>query len=122
MEIFSSARYFFAMTHLLLQNILIGIILMMVGLLTRLFPPKKPNSFYGYRTSRSMKTKSSWKVANEYFSGGLIIVSSASILIGLLTTIIIAKFSSLITIVATIGLIIGLFYKTEELLKAKDDH
>lgn len=110
------------MTDLLLQNILFGSIFMITGLLLRIFPPKKPNSFYGYRTARSMKTRSSWKVANEYFSGGMIMLSAASILIGLFTTIIVAKYSSAITIIATIGLLIGLFYKTEELLKGKEDN
>jgi uncharacterized membrane protein len=110
------------MSGLLIQNILIGVILMIAGLVTRVLPPKNPNSFYGYRTSRSMKTRSAWRLANEYFSGGMILISSASILIGLLTTIIIAKFSSIITITATIGLIIGLFYKTEVLLKQTEEN
>lgn len=110
------------MEDLLIQNILIGAILMTVGIISRTFPPKKPNSFYGYRTKRSMKTRSSWKIANEYFSGGIIMLSAASILIGLFTTIIAAKYSSAITIIATIGLLIGLFYKTEELLKGKEEN
>lgn len=109
------------MINLLLQNILLGIILMVVGILTRIFPPKKPNSIYGYRTNRSMKTRSSWKVANEYFSGGMIMLSAASVLIGLITTIIVAKYSSGITIIVTIGLLFGLIYKTEELLKGKEE-
>lgn len=49
-------------------------------------------------------------------------LSAASILIGLFTTIIVAKYSSAITIIASIGLLIGLFYKTEELLKGKEEN
>jgi uncharacterized membrane protein len=104
------------MENLLIQNILIGAILMIVGLLSRIFPPKKPNSFYGYRTKKSIKTRSSWKKANEYFSGGLIMLSAASILIGLFTTIIIAKYSTPITVGSTIILLIGLYFKTEKLI------
>lgn len=104
------------MTDLFLTNISLGFILMVVFLIMKAFPPKNPNSFYGYRTKRSMKTRSSWKLANEYFSGGGIILGSVSVIIGLLTTFTVAKYSTPITAGSTITLLIGLYFKTEQTL------
>ena len=102
------------MTDLFLTNISLGIILMVLFLLMKAFPPKNPNALYGFRTKRAMKTRSSWKLANEYFSGGGIILSSASVIIGILPTFLVAKYSTPITIGSTVVLLIGLYFKTEK--------
>lgn len=44
----------------------IGMVLFIVGLLFRIFPPKKINSIYGYRTTNSRRNLNTWKVANRY--------------------------------------------------------
>lgn len=36
------------------------------GAILRFFPPKKINSFYGYRTPRSMKNQENWDFAQKY--------------------------------------------------------
>lgn len=45
-----------------------------LGILFKLFPPKKINLMYGYRTTRSMKNIESWKVANSYAAQLMIII------------------------------------------------
>lgn len=42
--------------------------LVAVSLVFYLFPPKRINLFYGYRTFRSMKNKENWITANKYSS------------------------------------------------------
>ncbi|WP_291152585.1 SdpI family protein [Flavobacterium sp. UBA7680] len=50
---------------LILKNpvVLISFIIM---ILFKLFPPKNINSWYGYRTNNSKKTKSKWDFAQKY--------------------------------------------------------
>lgn len=51
-----------------LLPILVGIILIITGLITLKFPPKKINSFYGYRTKNSMKDIERWNFAQQFSS------------------------------------------------------
>lgn len=48
------------------EIIYLGTLFLLVGILLKLFPPKKINSFYGYRTSSSMKSEENWKFAQNY--------------------------------------------------------
>ncbi len=45
---------------------LIPLLIVVVGFLLFKFPPSKPNWFIGYRTSKSLKDKKTWKEANNY--------------------------------------------------------
>lgn len=42
-----------------------GIIVVLVGIMFLLFPPKKINRLYGYRTKASMKSQEAWDVAQK---------------------------------------------------------
>lgn len=39
---------------------------MAISVIFKLFPPKKINSFYGYRTTRSVKSQQAWDFAQRY--------------------------------------------------------
>ncbi len=54
------------MNEILILHIFTGSVLLGVGLAMKFIPPKKINSFYGYRTPRSMKNQSAWDEANSY--------------------------------------------------------
>lgn len=43
------------------------ILMVMIGMSWRNNPPKTINKVYGYRTTRSMKSKESWEFAHRYF-------------------------------------------------------
>ena len=47
----------------------VGLVFLAAGLIQRFFPPKKINSFYGYRTTNSMKSQPRWEFAQQYSSG-----------------------------------------------------
>lgn len=49
-----------------------GVIFVLVGCIMLVFPAKKINSFYGYRTSSSMKSQDRWDFAQHYSSKALI--------------------------------------------------
>ncbi|ESU31865.1 hypothetical protein G3A_14420 [Bacillus sp. 17376] len=50
------------------EGLLFGIIILLAGIILSLFPPKKINKIYGYRTSKSMRSKENWDKANRYSS------------------------------------------------------
>lgn len=61
--------------------LLCGCIFMIAGVVTYLFPPKKINPLYGYRTSSSMRSQERWEFAQRFSTIRMIIASLALILI-----------------------------------------
>ena len=53
--------------------ILVGPLFVVISLLTLLFPPKKINGLYGYRTRRSMSNQKSWDAAQKISSQVMLI-------------------------------------------------
>lgn len=52
---------------LLLMVLLTPAIMLIFGALWQTKPPKEVNGIYGYRTTRSMKSKEAWDYAHKYF-------------------------------------------------------
>lgn len=59
-------------------------LLFLFSILFYFFPPKKINSFYGYRTPKSMKNDTIWHFANSFFSKQFLIYASISFVAALL--------------------------------------
>lgn len=51
---------------MLLSNELVPALMLLFGWIFRKHPPKSINSFYGYRTSMSMKNTDTWNFAHSY--------------------------------------------------------
>lgn len=72
----------FQNTPLFLIPALTGVIYVILGIVMKLFPPKKINNLYGYRTTSSMKNQERWDFAQKRSSlqfmrlGTLLIVIS----------------------------------------------
>lgn len=64
------------MSQLLYFHLLLGPLLLVLAFIYKKFPPKKINSFYGYRTPRSMRSQESWDCANLFSANAFIIVSA----------------------------------------------
>lgn len=47
-------------------NLIIPVIMLFFGVKFKKHSPKNINGFYGYRTSRSMKSKETWEFAHKY--------------------------------------------------------
>jgi uncharacterized membrane protein len=67
----------------------IGSLFLLIGIITYSFPPKKINTWYGFRTPSSQRNQQTWDVANKYaalycIKAGAILVI-AGVLIGILT-------------------------------------
>jgi uncharacterized membrane protein len=59
----------------ILLHLLVGPLLLVLSFLYKKFPPKKINQFYGYRTSRSMKSQEAWDCANLYSAHAFIVIA-----------------------------------------------
>lgn len=46
-----------------------------LGLIFLRWPPKKTNSFYGYRTQRSMQSQEAWQCANQFWPKAFLAVA-----------------------------------------------
>lgn len=100
----------------------IALISFIVILIFTIFPPKSINSWYGYRTVRSMKNKEQWRFAQKYSANlGLIIISIVLIIQCVLYLI---YGSTAVTDLTTVGLwLIGmaiLIFSVENKLKKRE--
>ncbi|MEY2693408.1 MAG: hypothetical protein RIT03_1799 [Bacteroidota bacterium] len=48
------------------QTFLVGVIFVIAAVVVYIFPPKKINDFYGYRTSGSKKSQEAWDFSQRY--------------------------------------------------------
>ncbi len=53
-------------TFLFIMTMMMPILMILIGLLWKKHPPKQINSFYGYRTARSMQSQEAWDFAHAY--------------------------------------------------------
>jgi uncharacterized membrane protein len=63
----------------------VGIIFCILGLISKIFPPKKINWIYGYRTSSSMKNIDTWNVANKYSTELMLMEGIVLTIVGVVT-------------------------------------
>ena len=101
--------------------ILVGSIFTVSGMITYIFPPKRVNYIYGYRTSSSMKSYERWKFAQNY-SRKLMIIYGISMLVisclGLFVSIS-EKIDFYIGLILPLLSTVFIFVKTEKALKTK---
>lgn len=101
----------------------VGIIFIIAGYISRVFPPKKINLLYGYRTLNSMKSKERWDFAQSYSSQ--LMIQSGVLIFLLCFASLFLRFSEVIEVVIALGWVITLtiyiFIKTEKALKVQFD-
>lgn len=68
--------------HIFLILVPFGSITLLAGVTMKIFPPKKINSFYGYRTINSMKNQANWDFAQVFFGKLAIKIGLINICIG----------------------------------------
>ena len=57
------------------------LILTVIGLVFWMYPPKKINEFYGYRTTRSRKSQEAWDFAQRYSAKLMTILGLAALIV-----------------------------------------
>lgn len=106
---------------LLQLPLLCGIIFMIAGLVLYVFPPKKINSLYGYRTSGSMKSLERWHFAQRFsalkmMQGSVLLLFSS--FLGLLIKIK-GEMALIPGVLFTLLVVFFVLYSTEKALKNK---
>ncbi len=97
-----------------------GIAIILTAIIMTIFPPKKINSFYGFRTNRSMKNQENWDFAQQHFSRQLIFAGLITIFVSF-TGLLLNSTATYWMIIALIILVLILLFftlKTENALKA----
>lgn len=111
---------------LLIMTLLIPVLMIFIGRLWKSNPPNKINDFYGYRTTRSMKSMETWNFAHRYYgrlwfiSG--IILTPATLLVMLLFHNEYEAVSVILLTIQTIVIILEIFPTEAALKKNFDEH
>ncbi len=100
-------------------SIVIGFVFFVIGVLFQIFPPRKINSLYGYRTSRSMKNQQSWDfsqnmAAKELIKTGIVLLGISFLLLKFSTVSNEVNFVGLFLVIISIGI---LFFRVESAIK-----
>ena len=92
----------------------------MIGIVMRVWPPRKINWFYGFRTHYSMRNLENWQEANRYYVKLLYGISAVSVLAGwLLSMLLIFPLSILVLTGFMLILFIASIVLTNEHLKRR---
>jgi uncharacterized membrane protein len=93
--------------------IIVGSFIIIIGLIFKFFPPKKINSFYGWRSNFSMKNQDIWDEAQRY--GAIILVAGgcAMLLAGLFVYFLLHNNSEIVTLVGVVAVFIAIFVSGE---------
>lgn len=103
---------------------LVGVLFLAIGLFLMKFPPKKINSLYGYRTSRSMQSHEAWHFSQKYSSRILAVVGLVFAILGV-GSLFFPKLDDMVSALVSISVVLGgvfiMFFKTERQLAKRFD-
>lgn len=106
-------------TDLLSMPFTAGLVILLTAVVMYIFPPKKINYLYGYRTSESMKSQAAWDFAQRY-SVFQMIKSAVFMIIISFTGLLFPKAmetESIIGICILLSMVVYLFISTEKAIK-----
>lgn len=95
-------------------------LLFLFSVLFYFFPPKKVNSFYGYRTNKAIQNQDIWDFANSFFNKQLLIYSVISLAGALLLVYINPKITWQPMAIMLLSLAVSVI-KTEQALNSNFD-
>lgn len=95
------------------------LLLTLIALYWKYFPPKKINSLYGYRTSTSMKSQENWKLANSYSAHFFLITMALLLAISLLLEWINFKATILLAFLLVISIVLMILLTEKKLKRAQ---
>jgi len=85
---------------------IVGLPILIIAVIFRIFPPRGINSLYGYRTASAKRNEEAWHFANRYSANGLIIISAATVLLQSLDIRIVARGSA--EMIAAVFMAVGI--------------
>ena len=91
-------------------NIGQGVLVLIMGYIYKIYPPRKINYIYGYRTRRTMSNQKIWEYANRIGARMIVRAGWVVLVIGIITTYLFPDDSILITASAmVITLLLGYY-------------
>lgn len=98
-----------------------GSVLCLTAVVMLVFPPKRINSFYGYRTPTSQSSPERWKFAQTYAARLMFFVGLVCVAVSMYTQFfdVSESFESTAGYIIMAVAIIFLFFKTESAIKSK---
>ncbi len=100
---------------------MVGMLFFVIAFLFYLFPPKRINALYGYRTARSMKNDKVWQAANRKSASLFLYLAIVLLLMGILDYFI----KELVLLPIQIGVLLGglgwMIWRTEAYLNVHFD-
>lgn len=111
------------MTDLTQLYLVIGYLLLILAFSWWFYkkPPKNINSFYGYRTSRSMKNQQTWDEANRYSAKFSLRLNLYCLALPFIGYVLYPEHNILVSLLAHALLLILIIVYTEAHLKARFD-
>lgn len=67
------------------MHLAMGPVVAILALVFALFPPRKINHLYGYRTCRSMKSQAAWDFSNRFSARYMVVAALATCVVQLLS-------------------------------------
>jgi uncharacterized membrane protein len=64
--------------------LIIGVVITVVAIIFKMFPPKKINMWHGYRSETSMESQEAWEAAQKYSSKLMLIEGIILIIFGVI--------------------------------------
>lgn len=114
---------------LLVSGFLCPLLMLGFGLISLMHPPKNINSWYGYRTARSMKSQAAWDFAHRYCGrlwtrlGWVLLAVSVAVLVplGLLGEDTVRCVAAVILLGIQVVVLLGSIVPVEQALKKNFD-
>ena len=107
----------------IIGHLLIGPLMLLISYIFAMYPPKKINDLYGYRTKRSMRNQDCWDFANRHSISLMWKISLLTCMVQAIGVILLDEGVAILT--ATIVLVTTLIYSvylTEKALKNTFDN
>lgn len=73
------------MNEILIIHLITASVLLAASLLMKIWPPKKINHLYGYRSPQSMKNQHNWDLANAYSADLLMYAGISNVFVHILS-------------------------------------
>lgn len=101
----------------MVNSLIFGLVTLGFGLIPKMVRPKKINSWYGYRTTMSMKNQDTWDEGNRYYTTQHIIAGIILLVLGKVGNMYLGYKGYLVPLIGFIPILYFTVFQTEPHLK-----
>lgn len=97
----------------MLEALIIGLLILLIAVFLSVFPPRRLNTWYGYRMPSSLEDQASWDVANQYVRRQFYYTGVILIVLGIIGNAIWSSSGDILPTLAVVPLLMLSVFKTE---------